>query len=567
MSSFLMPPSSAPWPISRVVAGSLLAALAGWGIGWGWEAAGGRTVAKSNGQVVTEGASHDPVGLEADAGGKGRIADAALPGLVQKVLASRQRDRRMHDLYEVAEKLSAAQFPVLISLLQKQKDGELDGELLAYWLEADFANARAYIGRTPVKELNDGLVWRAAETWARINAKDLEAWYYSLPAKDKAALEPDGISTLASSMAPFDPERAVRLLTKSSGTATPEGLDQVLAEWAERNPAAAAARSLALPASRIRDQALKRVIGQWVTKDPAGARGFVEGIQDAQLRGEALLSLCEALKDTDPKSAADTLAQFNVSARPARRAVSSVLTAWAEKDLQAALDWASDLPDSPVQRFALGRIIDQAATTDPDLAVKLYRDAQAAGMSPDANITVTGIARSLAEKEGIVAASAFLENLPAEEQKSAFKQACWPILNQLGAPAAAEQALQIPNEMMRDELLCTAAIYIGRSGDWKSATQAVQRVPAGAERDAVTLRVAADALLFEPETGMELFEVTPGGHQRMIEEAGKWITSTNRVSAEKWIRSSAVLSDEERSALLEKLPSGRSGTAAGQAPP
>ena len=160
-------------------------------------------------------------------------------------------------------------------------------------------------------------------------------------------------------------------------------------------------------------------------------------------------------------------------------------------------------------------------------------------MSPDANITVTGIARSLAEKEGIVAASAFLENLPAEEQKSAFKQACWPILNQLGAPAAAEQALQIPNEMMRDELLCTAAIYIGRSGDWKSATQAVQRVPAGAERDAVTLRVAADALLFEPETGMELFEVTPGGHQRMIEEAGKWITSTNRVSAEKWIRSEA----------------------------
>ena len=136
----------------------------------------------------------------------------------------------------------------------------------------------------------------------------------------------------------------------------------------------------------------------------------------------------------------------------------------------------------------------------------------------------------------------------------------------LGAPAVAEQALQIPNETLRDDWIYTAAVSMGHAGDWKSATLAVQRLAAGTERDALTLRVAAEALGFEPETAAALFEATPGGHQRMMEEAGKWIASANRVGAEKWIRSSTVLSDEERSALLEKLPAGVTGTAGGNVP-
>ena len=374
-----MPNSSAHWPISRVVAGCLLAALVGWAAGWGWQAAGERNLAKPVGQVAAGGGSGDADGLEPAGSGKGRIADAALPGLVQRVLASRQRDRRMHDLYEVAEKLSAAQFPVLIDLLQKQKESELAGDLLAYWLETDFASARAFVGRTPMKDLDSWLLWQTTATWARINAKDFEAWFESLPAKDKAVLGPNGIYTLALTIVPVDPEMAVRLYTKGSGSTAPRGLDAVLEEWAKRDPAAAAARSLALPASRVRDDSVDAIIKHWVKKDLAGARSFIEGISDAQLRGKALVSLCEALKDTDPQSAAETLAQFKGSTYQVRDAFGKVLTAWAGKDLQAALDWANDLSDPSTQRSALGSIIAAAAKTDPDLAMKLFTDAQAAG--------------------------------------------------------------------------------------------------------------------------------------------------------------------------------------------
>ncbi len=562
-----MPNSSAHWPISRVVAGCLLAALVGWAAGWGWQAAGERNLAKPVGQVAAGGGSGDADGLEPAGSGKGRIADAALPGLVQRVLASRQRDRRMYDLYEVAEKLSAAQFQVLIGLLQKQKDDELASEVLAYWFEADFANARAFVDRTPIKELDSWLLWQTTATWARMNAKDFEAWFEALPAKDKAVLGPNGIYTLVLSIAHVDPEGAVRLLTEGSGSSPAEGLEQVLEKWAKRDPAAAAARSLALPACRVRDDSIDAIVGHWVKKDLAGARSFVEGISDAQLRGKALVSLCEALKDTDPQSAAETLAQFKGSSYQVRDTFGKVLTAWAGKDLQAALDWANDLSDPQTQSSAFGSIIAAAAKNDPRLAMKLYSDAQGAGIDPRPETAAKAIALSLAKKEGVAAAGEFLGNLPAAEQKRAFQQASWPMVNLLGARAVAEQALQIPNEALRDDFLFTAASSMGDASDWKSATQALQRLPAGAERDAVTLRVAARALIDEPESATELFEATPGGHQRLMEEAGKWIASANRVGAEKWIRSSTALSDEERSALLEKLPASVTGTVVGKVPP
>ncbi len=491
--------------------------------------------------------------------GQRRIDDAALPALLEKALAAPWKERREHDLYEIAERLTGTQFSAAVDLLCQEKNRELAGELLAYWLEKDFASARAYIARTPLSELSKGLL--PTYTWARANPQDFSRWVGSLTAEDREALGADVFSNLTSTLAEIDGPAAVRIYTEGAGTRLPEGVATALRFWARHDPSSAAATALSLPPSSAKDDAIEGIITIWSQDDPESARSFLAKIQDRQLHDKVVIDQCEQMLDTNPAGAADALAQLNPSSLSVQNVFKRTLSEWVGKDAQAALDWAGNLSGAPGQGYALGEIIGQIALKDPDQAARIYAEERNAGLAPDVTIAGSAIALSLAKQRGIAAANTFFQSLPPDEEDKAFQVACRSILENIGYSIAPDQILQLPEGPYRNQWLQTMTESYMKGNSWKAVSQFLGRISDTTERNSLSILVANTAIMSDPDTAVAIFSSIPNGHARLLDAAAKWLNSANlanRPNAEGWVLSTSAISDQERNALLEKLPSATS---------
>ena len=144
---------------------------------------------------------------------------------------------------------------------------------------------------------------------------------------------------------------------------------QLFTRWAEADPHAALAYAQGLTKLGERNQAVAAAIKGWVQKDQDGAVAWLWQLPSGVMKNVAIQSVIINLEETDPKMAIKLAA---AQTRVARGQIESMsLSNWATKDLQGALNYVSQMPESPQKIQTLQSLIDQVAQTNPSCAIGL----------------------------------------------------------------------------------------------------------------------------------------------------------------------------------------------------
>lgn len=183
------------------------------------------------------------------------------------------------------------------------------------------------------------------------------------------------ICTILGQTAATDPQRALQLLEGRTDVNHRDALKAIAAAWTQKDPAAALAWTLSLPASAHRDDLTDRVLQSWANKDPGAAleaataagglsspnhNGTIKTLlarwlkqapdeSAAWLRQQqnppvvVVQAAIEALSGSHPLLAADLLAQ-HLPYSQQQAQTRPLIEGWIEKDPAGCLAWIRNRP-------------------------------------------------------------------------------------------------------------------------------------------------------------------------------------------------------------------------------
>ena len=167
--------------------------------------------------------------------------------------------------------------------------------------------------------------------------------------------------------------------------------------------------------------AIHLLLTRWASEAPEQALASLQTLDPTKQGGDAT-SILAGIAATDPQRAAKWLND------PANRMTSfplighflagSIAKEWARKDSEAALDWASKLPDSQRTGAYIG-LMGTLASTDPRTASALVTRLEDGGPRREA---IRNIATAWA-KQSPLAAMDWAQSLAGEDRKSAMNEA------------------------------------------------------------------------------------------------------------------------------------------------
>ncbi len=216
--------------------------------------------------------------------------------------------------------------------------------------------------------------WLSSEILATFAQQDPEA------AADLAAkypLQGDqsswGMEMVFAQLTARDRSLACEKVQTFTGTTRSAAIAGIASEWAASEPAAALEWVTSFPASDRKrttilpgDAAdtLLKVFQNWVTADPTTAGQWAEALPPGETRDQVQAQRARALSTLgDLAGAAHVLSTLNP---PDSKALSEVARQWAQRDPQAAADWAIAQPSSPLQSQALASVVATWASDDPE---------------------------------------------------------------------------------------------------------------------------------------------------------------------------------------------------------
>ncbi len=147
----------------------------------------------------------------------------------------------------------------------------------------------------------------------------------------------------------------------------------VLRDWADRNPQAAAAYASASNLSVGRGGVTSIVSDRWSKQDPQAAAGWALGLPAGQDQQRALSQLIRNWSDINIKGAADFV---NSQPMGTNREVmiSTLAREIGRQDISAGLQWASTLTDPAMQDRTVGGVLWRTARENATLAQQLLQD-------------------------------------------------------------------------------------------------------------------------------------------------------------------------------------------------
>jgi hypothetical protein len=104
------------------------------------------------------------------------------------------------------------------------------------------------------------------------------------------------------------------------------------------------------------------------TMNPSQIRAALDALQKDPY-GDLSLDLLEQWAKSDPQSAVAYARKLNGWNQT--EGVTSALTGWAQRDMEAALSWTEALPNGPIKSAALSGVIEQLSISDPQRAAEL----------------------------------------------------------------------------------------------------------------------------------------------------------------------------------------------------
>jgi len=164
-------------------------------------------------------------------------------------------------------------------------------------------------------------------------------WIGSIP---DPTLQGNAIVQVAGDMAKIDPVGTAAWLKGLSGPAAQDGTFHLMAEWQQKDAAAAAAYFEAMPAGITRGRALGGIVASLSRDNPSAAAALME-----QYPGDAsetvISEFVNGAARSDPAFAVNYVQRISDPARQ-NAALDRVLSRWMRRDRAAAMAWAQSNP-------------------------------------------------------------------------------------------------------------------------------------------------------------------------------------------------------------------------------
>lgn len=318
------------------------------------------------------------------------------------------------------------------------------GVLFARWAELDPASAVQYAQLLP-KSANAGFLRRTAlNAWAEQNFDAALAWAKSL---EKGEARNDSIAAVAGQLAKRDPNAALQLIAENfAGRDASAAYDSVFSAWAETDFAGAysAAQGLADPGMRTR--AMRAALGQKVETDP---RLVIESIRNAKL----------------------SELRWDLGNRAMSR--------WAERDLNAARDYALALPAGELRDQQLQTVAREMARRDPRAGLE------------------------------------WLRNLPEDSSRDEALQGLFSSWAGSDSKAALEAARELPEGRLRDNALAQMAQNLVDT-DIKTTLAILKELPTGGPSENAQQQIAWRWARVDPKGAAEWFAENAGENNRWV---------------------------------------------------
>jgi hypothetical protein len=296
-----------------------------------------------------------------------------LPALAEAVIAENRRADQGAALHELCFIWAQKDPGTALAFAEKQEDRTLFRSAFRGWAETDWRGARSWLAEFPPGELR-----------ARLS------------------------SDLIEKVAVHAPKEALGLLLEETAQGRNPESWHIMAICARRDPQAAAETWRKLPPGTEKQKARQSLSRYWAQQNPVAAWEWVAGLENAQDRLDGQRSVALGAGESDPRQAVlllDKVRDLEVLADLRVR----VASAWAEKNPDAAAQWARSLPAVDQGKVLLA-ILSRGPVAEP---AKLLQDAWGLPASKERDTVIGYLLRQWSSAD-FGTARAWAENPPAE---------------------------------------------------------------------------------------------------------------------------------------------------------
>jgi hypothetical protein len=216
-----------------------------------------------------------------------------------------------------------------------------------------------------------------------------------------------------------------------------------LATW---NPERAAATVTGIAPGPSRNEAMRITGGVWAKTDAKKALAWADSLPEGGAKNSVLQSILFVWVQIDPVAACTRIQELPPADTTKETLLANVASGWGALDPQAALKWASSLPDGLERYSGIKNILSSWADQDPVAAAEYARQLSPKVMCQEA---VMSVLTQWVTQDPSQAAQWLMKNTDAQIQQVGMAQ----LMNfwAAEAPREAEQSLEkLPHEPLRD---------------------------------------------------------------------------------------------------------------------
>ncbi len=248
--------------------------------------------------------------------------------------------------------------------------------LLGRWAEESPREALAYAERIAESggPASIGTTMSVLGTWARKDPEASWQWYLEKRDSDEINVGPMGSDTylqmIFGGMADRNLDRAIERLRELDDDQARRMASFGIANTAAMDPEKREAflDKTATMEDDLRLNVRQSVIGQWAMMDTDGAMDWIRGLP-AEERAELANSSGYSFMWADPEKGAEFLLEDATEETLPQR-YQTIISAWANRDPNAAGEWLNAQPASPAQDGARSSFAMQVARRDPESAME-----------------------------------------------------------------------------------------------------------------------------------------------------------------------------------------------------
>jgi hypothetical protein len=332
---------------------------------------------------------------------------------------------------------------------------------------------------------------------------------------DQLSAMPDAASTrslrmeLARVLAAHDPEKAWEYAESATRARDKQDLMSALAgEIVKTQPTLAAKLVSGIYAPDMRRNVMQQLFRDWMESDPKAAVSYMRAHPEAQIDTTARTLGFSALAGKNPTLAAE-LAMQSHTGTSFDSGLTAVMRQWADKDMNAALQWANGLPSTKERELALLALAGAAMETDPTKAWEIANAAGGGTLRADAAKTLLGGWMGK-DPKGVMS---YLSKLP-DSQAADLAGSLYYTLGQLPLTDQQQLLQGLPEGNAKGKLAAHVVSSYQTKGNYKDAIAMLNVMNDGNHRDQALHNLVSEWTKKDPASVSEWINEQPDSTDR-----------------------------------------------------